>query len=94
VARCSSVVAQLRPGVAGLLAAGAVVVTGVVTVEQADRAINWTAVVLVGAMIPHAGGPDGDGTGRLPVRDCRKLGLPLLLFLVVAVFLVPVLWRF
>jgi di/tricarboxylate transporter len=38
--------------VAGLLAAGAMVLTGVVTVEQAYRAINWTAVVLVGAMIP------------------------------------------
>jgi di/tricarboxylate transporter len=38
--------------VAGLLAAGAMVLTGVVTVERAYRAVNWTAVVLVGAMIP------------------------------------------
>jgi di/tricarboxylate transporter len=38
--------------VAGLLAAGAMVLSRVVTLEQAYQAINWTAVVLVGAMIP------------------------------------------
>jgi di/tricarboxylate transporter len=38
--------------VPGLLAAGAMVLTGVVTMEQAYRAINWTTVLLVGAMIP------------------------------------------
>ena len=38
--------------VAGLLAAGAMILLGVVTLEQAYRAINWTTVVLVGAMIP------------------------------------------
>ena len=38
--------------VAGLLAAGGMVLSGVVTMERAYRAINWTAVVLVGAMIP------------------------------------------
>jgi di/tricarboxylate transporter len=40
------------PSVAGLLAAGAMVLTGVLTVEQAYRAVNWTVVVLIGAMIP------------------------------------------
>jgi di/tricarboxylate transporter len=38
--------------VAGLLAAGAMVLLGVVSLERAYRAINWTTVVLVGAMIP------------------------------------------
>jgi di/tricarboxylate transporter len=40
------------PVVAGLLAAGAMVLLGVLSVPQAYRAISWTTVVLVGAMIP------------------------------------------
>ncbi len=40
------------PAVASLLAAGALVLTGVVTLEQAYRAISWTTVVLVAGMIP------------------------------------------
>ena len=40
------------PAVAGLLAAGAIVVGGVLTVEQAYRGIAWTTVVLVAGMIP------------------------------------------
>jgi di/tricarboxylate transporter len=38
--------------VAGLLAASAMVLLRVLTVEQAYRGISWTTVVLVGAMIP------------------------------------------
>lgn len=38
--------------VAGLLAAIAMVLLGVLRPEQAYRAVNWTTVVLVGAMIP------------------------------------------
>lgn len=38
--------------VAGLLAAGAMVVLRVLTMEQAYRGISWTTVVLVGGMIP------------------------------------------
>jgi di/tricarboxylate transporter len=38
--------------VAGLLAAGAMVLLRVVTVDGAYRAINWTTVVLVAGMIP------------------------------------------
>jgi di/tricarboxylate transporter len=38
--------------VAGALAAMAVVLTGVLTVEQAYRAISWTTVVLIAGMIP------------------------------------------
>jgi di/tricarboxylate transporter len=40
------------PAVAGLLAAMAIVVSGVVTIEQAYRGIQWTTVILVAGMIP------------------------------------------
>jgi di/tricarboxylate transporter len=40
------------PAVAGLLAAGGIVLSGVLTVEQAYRGIAWTTVILVGGMIP------------------------------------------
>jgi di/tricarboxylate transporter len=40
------------PAVASLLAAGALVLTRVVTLEQSYRAISWTTVVLVAGMIP------------------------------------------
>jgi di/tricarboxylate transporter len=38
--------------VAGLLAAGALIVLNVVSMEQAYRAINWTTVIMVGALLP------------------------------------------
>jgi di/tricarboxylate transporter len=40
------------PAVAGLLAAGALVVGGVLNVEQAYRGISWNTVLLVAGMIP------------------------------------------
>jgi di/tricarboxylate transporter len=40
------------PAVAGLLAAGAIILTGIMTVEQSYRAIGWTTVILVAAMMP------------------------------------------
>jgi di/tricarboxylate transporter len=40
------------PAVAGLAAACAVVVLGLVSVDGAYRAVNWTTVILVGAMMP------------------------------------------
>jgi di/tricarboxylate transporter len=42
----------LPAAVAGLLAAGAIVVSGVLTVDQAYRGIAWTTVILVAGMIP------------------------------------------
>jgi di/tricarboxylate transporter len=42
------------PAAAGLLAAGALVVTGVLSIEQAYRGIEWTTVILVAGMIPLA----------------------------------------
>jgi di/tricarboxylate transporter len=38
--------------VAGMLAAGALVVLGVLGIEQAYRSISWTTVILVAGMIP------------------------------------------
>ncbi|MCP4562579.1 MAG: SLC13 family permease [Bosea sp.] len=38
--------------VAGLLAAGAIILCGIMSVEQSYRAISWTTVILVGAMMP------------------------------------------
>ena len=40
------------PAVAGVLAAGAMVLLRVVRTEQAYRSISWTTVVLVGGLIP------------------------------------------
>jgi di/tricarboxylate transporter len=40
------------PSVAGLLAAGALVVGRVLTIDQAYRGISWTTVVLVAGLIP------------------------------------------
>jgi di/tricarboxylate transporter len=44
--------AAVPPAVAGLLAAGAVIVTRVLTVDAAYRSVSWTTVVLVAGMIP------------------------------------------
>ena len=46
------------PAVAGLLAAGAIVLSGVLIVEQAYRGIAWTTVILVARDDPAL---DGDG---------------------------------
>jgi di/tricarboxylate transporter len=40
------------PAVAGLLAAGTMILLGVLSLDQAYRAISWTTVILVGGMIP------------------------------------------
>lgn len=40
------------PAVAGLVSACLLILTGIVTAEQSYRAINWTTVILVGAMMP------------------------------------------
>ena len=42
----------LPAAVAGLLAAGAIVLLRVLTVDDCYRAISWTTVILVGGMIP------------------------------------------
>jgi di/tricarboxylate transporter len=42
------------PAVAGLLAACAIVVSGVLSIDEAYRGIQWTTVILIGGMIPLA----------------------------------------
>jgi di/tricarboxylate transporter len=42
------------PAIAGLLAAGAIVVSGVLTIERAYRGVHWTTVILIAGMIPLA----------------------------------------
>jgi di/tricarboxylate transporter len=57
--------------VAGLLAAGAFLLSGIMNVDQVYRSINWTTVILVGAMMPlsvaiqadRRGAADGRGAG-------------------------------
>jgi di/tricarboxylate transporter len=49
------------PVVVGLLSASAMILLGVLTVEQAYRSINWTTVILVGAMIPLSTAMDKSG---------------------------------
>jgi di/tricarboxylate transporter len=79
--------------VAGLLAALAIVVLRVLTVEQTYRAINWTTVVLVAAMLPLSTAMTETGAAELVanglvevVRDLGPLALLAGLFLVTAVF--------
>jgi di/tricarboxylate transporter len=40
------------PAVAGFLGAGALVLLGVLSVEQAYRGVSWTTVILIAGMIP------------------------------------------
>jgi di/tricarboxylate transporter len=42
----------IPPAAAGLLAAGAIVVSGVLSIEQAYAGVAWTTVILVAGMIP------------------------------------------
>ncbi|QQP92932.1 SLC13 family permease (plasmid) [Skermanella sp. TT6] len=53
------------PAVAGLLAAGIVLISGVLSVEQVYRSINWTTVILVGAMMPLSTAMEQTGAARL-----------------------------
>ena len=81
------------PAVAGLLAAGAVIVLGVVSMEQAYRAINWTTVILVGALLPLSTAMFETGAADLiggvlidVVGGLGPYGLLAGLFVVTAVF--------
>ncbi len=51
--------------VAGLLAAGAVLLLGILSVDEIYRAINWTTVILVGAMMPLSTAISETGAARL-----------------------------
>ncbi len=79
--------------VAGLLAAGTLIVTRVMSIEQAYRAINWTTVVLVGAMLPLSTAMTETGAAALvadalvnAVRDAGPYALLAGLFIVTTIF--------
>ena len=51
--------------IAGLLAAVSMVLLGVVSIEQAYRSVNWTTVILVGAMMPLSTAMSETGAAQL-----------------------------
>jgi di/tricarboxylate transporter len=80
------------PAVAGLLAAGAIILSGIMTVEQSYRAISWTTVILVGAMMPLSTAMVETGAAKLMaeglvdlVGDAGPYALLAGLFLLTAV---------
>jgi di/tricarboxylate transporter len=80
------------PAVAGLLAAGAIVLTGIMTVQQSYRAIDWTTVILVGAMMPLSTAMVETGAAKLMaehlvalVGDAGPIALLAGLFVLTAV---------
>ena len=82
----------MPPAVAGLLAAGALILTRVLTMEQAYRGINWTTIVLVGGMIPlstamQISGAADEVADRLVdvIGDAGPYALLIGLFVVIAV---------
>ena len=59
--------------IAGLLAAGAIIVSGVMTPARAYRAISWTTVVLVAGMIPLSTAFISTGTADLAAETLLNL---------------------
>jgi di/tricarboxylate transporter len=51
--------------VAGILAAGAILLLGILNVDEIYRSINWTTVILVGAMMPLSTAITQTGAARL-----------------------------
>jgi di/tricarboxylate transporter len=80
------------PAVAGLLAAGAIVLSGIMTVEQSYCAIGWTTVILVAAMMPLSTAMMETGAAKLMaehlvdvVGDAGPLALLAGLFVMTAI---------
>ncbi len=66
VAMVAALALNLVPSaVAGLVAAVAMVLVGVLTVDQAYRSVNWTTVILVGAMTPLSAAMAETGAAQL-----------------------------
>ena len=79
--------------VAAVLAAGALILTGVVKTKQAYRSISWTTVILVGGMIPVSVAVEQSGAaGEIAqllvdvVGDAGPYALLLGIFVITAVF--------
>ena len=78
---------------AALLAAGAMIVLRVLTVEQAYRRISWTTVLLIAGMLPMSTAIKNSGAGDLVagvivgvVADAGPYALLIALFVVTVVF--------
>lgn len=72
------------PAIAGLIAATAMVITKVVGVQQAYRAVSWQTVVLIGALIPLSTAIQSSGAAdRIAdlIIDAVGSGRPYLLLL-------------
>jgi di/tricarboxylate transporter len=85
--------ALVPPAVAALLAAGAMVLLGVVSVEQAYRGVSWSTVLLVAGMIPMSTAITRSGAGAEiaeilvgSVGAAGPLALLAALFVLTAVF--------
>lgn len=83
----------LPPVIAAMLAAGAMVLGRVLTVQQAYRGISWTTVLLVAGMIPMATAVTQSGAGEQVatvivdlVGDAGPLVLLLALFVITVTF--------
>jgi di/tricarboxylate transporter len=61
------------PAVAGLLAAGAIILSGIMSVQQSYRAIDWTTVILVGAMMPLSTAMVQTGAAKLMAQHLVSL---------------------
>lgn len=79
--------------VAALLAAGAMILTGVIKIREAYRSISWTTVVLVAAMIPMSQAVTDSGAAKAiadrliaVVGDFGPYALLAGIFLVTAIF--------
>jgi di/tricarboxylate transporter len=64
------------PALVALAAACTMVLLGVVTVEQGYRAINWSAVVLVGAMIPMSTAMHESGAAQMTAEALVRVVSP------------------
>jgi di/tricarboxylate transporter len=80
------------PAIAGLLAAGALILTRVLSVEQSYRSIDWTTVILVGAMMPLSTAMEQTGAAQLMaeglvavVGDAGPIALLAGLFILTAI---------
>ena len=61
------------PAIAGLAAAFALVLTGVMSVEASYRAIDWTTVILVAALMPLSTAMEQTGAARLMAEGLVRL---------------------
>jgi di/tricarboxylate transporter len=84
---------SVPPSVAALLAAGAMILLDVVSVQQAYRGISWTTVILVAGMIPMSTAITKSGAGARvaeilvgAVGDAGPLALLAALFVLTVVF--------